>query len=92
MTRRPRAIVKVVLAVFCAFCVVTLFRLKLELNDLSREYAEVKQNVEQTEAYVRRLKNRLATEFDDDYVAGVAKDKLGLANPDEVIFYNDLTD
>ena len=92
MTRKPRAIIKLVLVVYCAFCVVTLFRLKLELNDLSREYTEVKASVEESEAYVRRLKNRLAADFDDEYVEGVAEEKLGLVLPDEVVFYNDLAD
>ena len=38
------------------------------------------------------LKNKLETPFDDEYVAEIAKKKLNLVMPDEVIFYNDLTD
>ena len=87
---KPGFAVKIALAVFAVFCLVTVFRLKIELDELGREYEQLQSKIDTSEAYVRRLENRLAADFDEEYVEGVAKDKLNLALPEEIIFYNDI--
>ena len=89
-TQRPRIVIKIALAVFALFCCVTVFKLKMELDGLRSEYTQLRSEIESSEAYVRRLENKLASDFDDKYVESVAKDKLNLVLPEEVIFYNDL--
>ncbi len=41
------------------------------------------------EERVEDMRYRLESPLDDDYVARVAREKLGLCFPDEIIFYSD---
>lgn len=89
-TKKPGIAIKIALGVFVIFFLVTIFKLKIDLDTLGREYAQLQAKVEESEAYVKKLENLLASEFDEEYVEGVAKDKLNLVLPDEIIFYNDI--
>lgn len=80
-------------ALFLAIvCVVVVVKLKIEVNELAEKKAAMEIQIAQTEEKVGELQNRLNTPFDRDFVASLAKEKLNLVMPDEVIFYNDLTD
>ena len=91
-TRKTSVAVKIAITVFVIFSLVTVFRLKIQLDDLGREYAQLESQIKEKENYIRMLKNRLdsASNLDDDYVEEVAKDKLNLVLPEEIIFYNDI--
>ena len=39
---------------------------------------------------VEELQERLETPLDRDYIIRIARDKMGYALPNEIIFYNDL--
>lgn len=88
--KKPGVIIKLALAVFVIFFIVTIFKLKIEIDDLSREYEQLQAKVEESEAYVKKLENLLSSDFSDEYIEGVAKEKLNLVLPDEIIFYNDI--
>ncbi len=81
---------KIAFAVFLLFFVVTVFIQKMELESLNKEYDQLLDKYEKLEEYQNKLQNKLDSEFDDEYVQGVAKDKLNLVLPDEIIFYNDI--
>lgn len=82
---------RLALVLFAVFCIVTVVKLKLDFNDLEETKRSLEERVANSSRNVEELQNRLNTPFDDDYVARVAKDKLNLVMPDEIIFYNDLT-
>lgn len=42
------------------------------------------------EEKIGEMRYRLDSPLDDDYIARVAREKLGLCYPDEIIYYNDL--
>ena len=42
------------------------------------------------EEKIEEMRYRLESPLDDEYVARVAREKLGLCYPDEIIYYNDL--
>ena len=84
---------KLALVLFTALCIITVVKLKMEFNTLE----DTKRSLEergspQLSAATRNSKTSLKLLFDDEYVAEIAKKKLNLVMPDEVIFYNDLTD
>lgn len=87
---KPGLIIKLAVAVFVIFFIVTVFQQRIRRDELKREYQQLLAKVEDSEAYVKKLENLLASDFDNDYVEGVAKDKLNLVLPDEIIFYNDV--
>jgi len=79
--------------VFCAFCFISLVILQLEKNDLRGEAAELNAQISVLEDYVDELQATLDEPFDEEYIEGIAKSKLGLRYPQEVIFYsNDNSD
>ncbi|MBE6707767.1 MAG: hypothetical protein E7578_00820 [Ruminococcaceae bacterium] len=82
--------VKIALTAFTLFCIVTLFVQKIQIDDLNSRISELSEKNKQKEAYNEKLKNRLNSEMDDDYVEDIAKDKLNLVLPEEIIFYNDI--
>lgn len=79
----------VVLALVCAFIVV---KNKIEINALAERKADLEVKVAAEEEKVGELQNRLDTPLDREFIAALAKEKLNLVMPDEVIFYNDLTE
>lgn len=83
---------KLALILFALFCVFTVIKLKIEINDLEDRKTELEQKIAVAEEEVAALQNKLDTPFDEEYVAALAKEKLNLVMPDEVIFYNDLTE
>ena len=82
--------VKIAVGFFALFFIITYFNQRIELDELKRDYSNKVEQLEKTQAYVRKLENLLSSDFDDEYVERVAKDKLNLVLPDEIIFYNDI--
>lgn len=83
---------KLALVLFTALCIITVVKLKMEFNTLEDTKRSLEERIAAAERSNAELKNKLETPFDDEYVAEIAKKKLNLVMPDEVIFYNDLTD
>ena len=83
---------KLALVLFTALCIITVVKLKMEFNTLEDTKRSLEERTAAAERSNAELKNKLETPFDDEYVAEIAKKKLNLVMPDEVIFYNDLTD
>ena len=92
-SRKTSIAAKLAIIVFVIFSLVTVFKLKIELDDLNREYEQLEAQIKEKENYIKILKNRLesASGLDENYVEEVAKDKLNLVLPEEIIFYNDIT-
>ena len=89
-TRKTGIAVKLAIAVFTIFCLVTLFIQKIQIDDLENEISELKEKNEAQQAHNDKLQNRLDDEMDEDYIEDIAKDKLNLVLPEEIIFYNDV--
>ncbi len=80
------------LAVFAAavFAVITLVRLQLKYNDYKDRRAQLEVEVAELQDRYDELQEIADAEPDRDYIVDVAKEKLNLRLPEEVIFYNDL--
>ena len=89
---RLSAFVKLAVVVLALVCAVIVVKNKLEANALADRKAELEIKVAEAEEKVGELQNRLDTPFDREFIAALAKEKLNLVMPDEVIFYNDLSD
>ncbi len=87
-----RMSIPVKLAVFFAFVflIITYVSIQIKFNNLSDEQANLNTRIESVNDSIEALENKLNTPFDREYVIALAKDKLGYALPDEIIFYNDL--
>lgn len=79
---------KAALLVFCVFCGITLVILQLEKNDLRGEAEKLNEQIASLTEYAEELQATLEKPFDDEYIEEIAKDKLGLRYPEEVIYYS----
>ncbi len=61
----------------------------MKYNELQREKKLLEDKVEKYEAEVEKLEYLLDSPIDYDYIVRVAREKLGLHLPDEIIYYND---
>jgi Septum formation initiator. len=82
--------VRAALLVVVVFCVFSTIRLQLEHSRLKEEKAALMVQIEEAKEKVDEIEARLQMEFDDDYIIRIAKEKLNLRLPEEIIFYNDL--
>ena len=82
--------IRAALLLFAVFCAVTVVKLQLEFNQLKSTKALLNTQIEETKDRIAELEVELDTVMDDDYVIAVAKEKLNLRLPEEIIFYNDL--
>lgn len=67
--------------------VATIVGLQNRLNDLRDDYAELEKLVTDYRDEVDELKHELESELDDEYVAKIARERLGYHMPGEKIFY-----
>lgn len=83
---------KLAAVVLALMCTVIVVKLNIEYNELNERKALIEKQVAAESEKVGELQNRLDTPFGRDFVSALAKEKLNLVMPDEVIFYNDLTE
>ena len=88
MNRNSNVVLKLGAVLFVLIGIFTVARLEMKYNDIETQRQEYKLNNEMIE----ELERELEAEFDDEYVVKIAKEKLNLCLPEEVIFYNDLTE
>ena len=79
---------KAAFLVFCVFCGITLVVLQLEKNDLKAEAAKLNEQIVTLTDYSAELQATLDRPFDEEYIEEIAKEKLGLRYPEEVIYYS----
>ena len=80
--------VRVAAVAFAVFCVVSVVKIELEYNELKDRKKMLEEQVEEYERAVEKKKAELETPFDEEYIIRIAKQKLNLRLPEEIIFYN----
>ena len=85
--------IPVKLAIFLAFLfmIITLVSVQIQYNNLEEEQEKLLEKIEASQDDIDELQNKLDTPFDEAYIIALAKEKLGYCLPEEIIFYNDLT-
>lgn len=73
------------------FCVITIVTLQMQYNTLQTQKQELTEELSVIANRIEELQNALNTPFDDDYIIKIAREKLNLRLPEEIVFYNDLT-
>lgn len=61
----------------------------IKYNELQREKEALEQKLDEREAEVEKLEYLINCPVDYDYIVRVAKEKLNLYLPDEIIYHND---
>ena len=77
----------VALALVIIFAVVFV-SLRLKNNDLRAQADSLRAEIDAANGRISELQADLDRPFDDEYVAEIAHEKLGLRYPQEIVFYN----
>ena len=64
--------------------------MQLKYNELRVARDKLVTEIEIKKAQVEKLSDELDMPFNDDYVIKIAREKLNLCRPEEILFYNDL--
>ena len=85
-------LVKLALLIIAAFCLVSMVTFVIRYNSLKQQRDMLAADIAALEERIDAVQAALDTPFDDEYVIKIAREKLNLRLPEEVVFYNDLTD
>ena len=80
--------VRISILVLVVFCLVAFVTLRLKQNDLTAKEQALQAEIDRMNEYINELQAEIDRPFDDDYVAEIAHEKLGLRYPQEIVFYS----
>ncbi len=83
---------KLALCALAVCCVVMIVSLQLQYNRLKQQKDILAAEITEAEARIEAVQDMLDMPFDHDYVIRIAREKLNLRLPEEIVFYNDLTE
>ena len=88
-TPSVRVTVRLALAVLLVASIAVFVTGLMKYSELQKEKEALQLKVEQYEEDVEQLQYLLDSPVDYDYIVRMAREKLGLHLPDEIIYYND---
>lgn len=84
--KRVSGLAKTATAVFAVYTAFTLVSLQLQIAEKKEEQALLQAQIEEQELRNAEIKALLESENSDDYVARIAREKLGYISPGERVF------
>lgn len=88
-TPHIKVIARLLLATLIIASIATFVTGLMKYSELQREKEALEQKVEEYEAEVEKLEYLIDCPVDYDYIVRIAKEKLNLYLPDEIIYHND---
>ena len=92
MNGNSNIIIKLGAVVFLVIGIFTIARLEMKYNDIQFKCEELEAIYEENEELMDDLERELGAEYNEEYIIKIAREKLNLCMPEEIIFYNDLTE
>lgn len=92
MRQTRNLFIKMAMLVFSVFCFITIITLQLENNSKLEQAEALDTRIQAYYTYIDELQATLDAPMDEEYVADIAREKLGLRYPQEVVFYSDDSD
>lgn len=84
--RRVSGLAKTATAVFAVYAAFTMVSLQLQIAEKKEEQAQLRAQIEEQELRNAEIKALLESENSDEYVARIAREKLGYISPGERVF------
>ncbi len=90
LMKKKRAGIFTIAVVFIliVYASVTLIHLSSKIKDVYSEQDTLKQEITDKEVSNAELEYAIEHSDDDETIADIARDKLGLADPDEQVYYD----
>ena len=70
--------------------IVSVVRLQLDYNSLKIRRDALAEEIRATAERIEMLETTLDAPFDDEYIIKIAREKLNLRLPEEIVYYNNL--
>lgn len=86
--KRSSLFFKVAVFASALYCIYTLLNLQFQINEKREQLSILRAEIEQQQQKNAQLNEILQNDIDPRYMEKIARDKLGLAMPNEKIFIN----
>ncbi len=86
---KPNTMITGVLAVVMLISLGIFINSIMKFNEIKNEKESIGNSIESRKEEIGALEHEYEAPMDDKYIESVAKSKLDLVNPDEIIVYND---
>ena len=83
---------KVALSAFIVVAIIAIAVMRLRYNELKASYNELAGEINAYNESIDELQTLIDMPFDDEYVEMVAREKLGLCKPEDVIVNSNLSE
>lgn len=80
---------KIIFTVLVLFLVITIIDKNLQINDLKEKEKKVRQQMQAYTLQVERLNSQLKEEVTEETIKRIARDKLNLRDPGDLIYANE---
>ncbi len=84
--KKTPLILKILAGAFAIYAVVTLVNLQIHINDKKEEIAGLDEEISEKSTINEELRDFLESGASDEYIADVAREKLGYVSPGERVF------
>lgn len=84
-SRAGIALIVVVMLLVCAFLIFKIQGLTEKLNASKAKLTGVEQQIERAEETTKEIQNEIKYQQTDEYIKDIARDSLGLVDPDEIV-------
>ena len=82
--------IKIAASAFVVFALLAVASMQMKYNETKATYDELKLKIEMQKESISSLENQLDQPFDNSYIEQVARVRLGLCYPDEIIVESNL--
>lgn len=86
--KKAGIITKIVILFLVVYAVVTIVSLQGKTSAVRAEQDALRQEIAELEINNAELEYAIENKDNDDVIAGIARDELGLIGPDEKVFYD----
>ena len=85
--KKSGIITKIILTILIVYAVTTLAGLSAKIMDARQQQEVLTRQIEEISASNEELQYAIEHKDDEEVIAGIARDKLGLVQQDEEVFY-----
>ena len=82
--------IKAALIILFILFIMAFIFLRIQLNELEKQKEDLEIQIKTTNDRITEIQYALDTEFNEEYIIRVARERLNLHLPDEIVYYNDL--